>query len=98
MRPFAVSLITGVNYFILFYYGLVNLVYTILLLVSMVVILRYIRRIRYSPFKDLVTSDNKVFTIRATGTVDETEVNVTMVVNTDQNDPMQWKTYYYRID
>lgn len=49
-------------------------------------------------FKDLVSSDNKVFTIKATGTVDETNVTVTMVLNTDQNDPMQWKTYYFRID
>ena len=56
MRSFAVSLVMGVNYFILFYYGFVNLIYTILLLVSMVVILRHIRRIRYSPFKDFVTS------------------------------------------
>ena len=28
MRSFAVALITGVNYFILFYYGFVNLIYT----------------------------------------------------------------------
>ena len=56
MRAFAEFLVMGVNYFILFYYGFVNLVYTILLLVSTVVILRYIRKIRYSPFKDFITS------------------------------------------
>ena len=56
MRSFAVALVTGFNYFILFYYGFVNLIYTTLLLVSMVVILRYIRRIRYSPFKDFASS------------------------------------------
>ncbi|HSL92951.1 MAG TPA: glycosyltransferase, partial [Candidatus Limnocylindrales bacterium] len=56
MRPFAVALVMGVNYFIFFYYGFVNLIYTTLLLVSMIVILRYIRRIRYSPFKDFITS------------------------------------------
>ena len=56
MRAFAVSLVVGVNYFILFYYGFVNLIYTALLLVSTVIILRHIRRIRYSPFKDFITS------------------------------------------
>ncbi|TFG57725.1 MAG: glycosyltransferase family 2 protein [Deltaproteobacteria bacterium] len=40
----------------LFYYGFVNLIYTALLLVSVVVTLRHIRRIRYSPFKDFVSS------------------------------------------
>lgn len=49
-------------------------------------------------FKDLVTEDNKVFMVKGTGTVGETEVSVTMVLNTAENDPMQWKTYYYRID
>jgi len=56
MRSFAVSLVMGFNYFILFYYGFVNLIYTTLLLVSMVVTLRHIRRIRYSPFMDFVSS------------------------------------------
>jgi cellulose synthase/poly-beta-1,6-N-acetylglucosamine synthase-like glycosyltransferase len=56
MRTFAVSLVMGFNYFILFYYGFVNLIYTALLLVSVVVTLRHIRRIRYSPFKDFVSS------------------------------------------
>jgi cellulose synthase/poly-beta-1,6-N-acetylglucosamine synthase-like glycosyltransferase len=56
MSAIAVSLVIGVNYFILFYYGFVNLIYTALLLVSTVVILRYIRKIRYSPFKDFITS------------------------------------------
>ncbi len=56
MSTIAVSLVMGFNYFILFYYGFVNLIYTALLLVSVVVTLRHIRRIRYSPFKDFVSS------------------------------------------
>jgi len=40
----------------LFHYGVVNLIYTILLVISTVAILRHIIRIRYAPFKDFVTS------------------------------------------
>ncbi len=56
MRSVAAAMVIGINYFILFYYGFVNLIYTALLLTATIVILRYIRRIRYSRFKDLVTS------------------------------------------
>jgi cellulose synthase/poly-beta-1,6-N-acetylglucosamine synthase-like glycosyltransferase len=56
MRAFAVTLIVGVNYFIGFYYGFVNLVYTTLLVISLFVVLRHIKRIRYSPIKDFIVS------------------------------------------
>jgi cellulose synthase/poly-beta-1,6-N-acetylglucosamine synthase-like glycosyltransferase len=56
IRSVAVSAVVWINYLIIFYYGLVNLIYTTLLMVALVVILRHIRRIRYSPFKDFSTS------------------------------------------
>jgi len=56
MRAMAVALIVGVNYFIGIYYGVVNLVYTILLTISLFVVLRHIRRIQYSPIKDFIAS------------------------------------------
>jgi len=56
MRAMAVTLIIGVNYFIGIYYGVVNLVYTVLLTISLFVVLRHIRRIQYSPIKDFISS------------------------------------------
>ncbi|OGQ07287.1 MAG: hypothetical protein A3G32_04745 [Deltaproteobacteria bacterium RIFCSPLOWO2_12_FULL_40_28] len=49
-------------------------------------------------FKDLLTEDNKIFTIEAVGTVGDTETIITMVLNTDSTDPTKWKTYYYHVD
>lgn len=49
-------------------------------------------------FKDLITGDNNIFKIKAIGTVGETELTLTVVLNVDQSDPTQWKYYYYRID
>ncbi len=56
MRAMAVTLIIGVNYFIGIYYGVVNLVYTVLLTISLFVVLRHIQRIKYSPIKDFISS------------------------------------------
>jgi len=56
MKSFLVDFVVGFNYFVLFHYGFVNLIYTILLAVSTVAILRHILRIRYAPFKDFVSS------------------------------------------
>lgn len=56
MREAAILLVIYVNYFIGVYYGVVNFVYTALLSVSLVVILRHIRRIRYSPVRDYAVS------------------------------------------
>ncbi len=47
---------------------------------------------------DLLTSDNKVFTVKATGTVDETRLTMSVVMNTDSSDPTKWKYYYYRVE
>lgn len=49
-------------------------------------------------FKDLLTEDNKIFTIEAVGTVGDTETTITTVLNTDSTDPTKWKTYYYHVD
>lgn len=56
MTSLLISLILGFNYFVGFYYGVVNLVYTGLLTISLFVILRHIKRIRYSASKDLSAS------------------------------------------
>lgn len=56
MRAIAVFLIVGVNYFIGIYYGFTNLVYTVLLATALVVVLRHIRRIRYSPIRDFIAA------------------------------------------
>jgi len=44
------------NYFVWFYYGFVNLIYTGLLCIALVVVLRHIRRIRYAPLRELLYS------------------------------------------
>ncbi len=49
-------------------------------------------------FKDLITSDNKVFTVKATGTVGETNTSIIVVMNIQQDNPSKWKYYYYRIE
>ncbi len=53
MNSFLAAFIIGFNYFIGIYYGAVNIVYSVLLSIAFVVILRHIRRIRYAPFRDL---------------------------------------------
>ncbi len=52
MKGILLSLILGFNYFVGFYYGIVNSVYSILLTISLFVILRYIKRIKYSAVRD----------------------------------------------
>jgi len=52
MTGFLISFISGFNYFVGFYYGIVNFVYSVLLTTSLIVILRHIKRIKYSPVKD----------------------------------------------
>jgi cellulose synthase/poly-beta-1,6-N-acetylglucosamine synthase-like glycosyltransferase len=50
------DLITGFNYFVGFYYLVVNCLYSVLLVMSLLVILRHIKRIRYSLIKELRSS------------------------------------------
>lgn len=56
MRATAITVIVAFNYFVGIYYGIVNLLYTILLAISFFAIVRYIKRIKYSPFKDFMSS------------------------------------------
>lgn len=46
-------LIVGFNYFVGIYYGVFNLFYSILLLISLVAIMRYIKRLKYAPVKEI---------------------------------------------
>ena len=52
MKTLLISLIFGFNYFVIIYNGIFNFVYTFLLTVSLFVILRYIKRTRYSAYRD----------------------------------------------
>jgi cellulose synthase/poly-beta-1,6-N-acetylglucosamine synthase-like glycosyltransferase len=48
--------ILGFNYFVGIYYGLFNAIYSILLCLSLIVILNYIKRLRYAPIKEIALS------------------------------------------
>lgn len=52
MIRFLITFLIGFNFFVGFYYGIVNLVYSILLTISLFVVTRYIKRIKYSAIKD----------------------------------------------
>ncbi len=52
MKTILIFFALGFNYFVGFYYGVVNLFYTALLAIALSVILRHIRRIKYEPFKE----------------------------------------------
>jgi cellulose synthase/poly-beta-1,6-N-acetylglucosamine synthase-like glycosyltransferase len=52
MTGILIAFLLGFNFFVGFYYGVVNLVYSILLTIALFVITRYIRRIKYSAIKD----------------------------------------------
>ena len=52
MKRLLISLVLGFNYFVGFYYGIFNFIYSVLLAISLFVILRYIQRIKYIPFTD----------------------------------------------
>jgi cellulose synthase/poly-beta-1,6-N-acetylglucosamine synthase-like glycosyltransferase len=52
MKEWLVYIVLGFNYFVGIYYGIFNLLYSLLLAISLLVILRYIKRIKYIPFAD----------------------------------------------
>ena len=52
MKTILITLIIGFNYFVGFFYGFVNLIYTFLISVAIVSILIHIRRIKYLPLSD----------------------------------------------
>lgn len=49
-------------------------------------------------FKDLITPDNNIFMVKSTGTVGDTTVGITEVINASGASPDAWKIYYYRIE
>ena len=56
MKKAAVLFILGFNYFVGVYFAVINIYYTLLFSLSLVVILRHIRRIKYAPVKDYLAS------------------------------------------
>jgi cellulose synthase/poly-beta-1,6-N-acetylglucosamine synthase-like glycosyltransferase len=52
MKTFLIAFALGFNYFVGFYYGVVSFLYTTLLTIALVVILRHIHRVKYEPFKE----------------------------------------------
>ncbi len=52
MNAFLISAIVGFNYFVGFYYGFVNLLYSILIAAAVVSILIHIRKIKYAPLRE----------------------------------------------
>lgn len=56
MIAFLISLAVGFNYFVGFYYGAVNVTYTILLTAALVTVIRHKRRMKYSPAMDFSSS------------------------------------------
>lgn len=56
MISFLVALAVGFNVFVGFYYGLVNVVYSVLLALALVAILKHVKRIKYSSRYDFSSS------------------------------------------
>jgi len=52
MKTCLIAFLLGFNYFVGFYYGFVNIFYSLLLIISFFVIIRHIKRIRYSSIKE----------------------------------------------
>lgn len=56
MRRFLIVTIIGFNYCVGAYFGVMNAVYSVLLAVALLVILKHLRRIKYSPYRELTLS------------------------------------------
>lgn len=56
MKAIVITFVLWFNYFVLFYYGVVSLIYTVLLTIALFVILRHIHRIKYEPFREYSVS------------------------------------------
>ncbi len=56
MKAFLISFALGFNYFVGIYYGVVSVLYTVLLSIALVVILRHIHRVKYEPFREYSAS------------------------------------------
>jgi len=49
-------------------------------------------------FKDLLDDTNSVFSIKATGTVGDTQLSISTVINASSSDPTKWTYNYYHIE
>jgi cellulose synthase/poly-beta-1,6-N-acetylglucosamine synthase-like glycosyltransferase len=56
MKHLLILSIIGFNYCVGIYFGLMNSVYSVLLVISLFVIFRHLRRIKYSPYKEFTLS------------------------------------------
>lgn len=56
MKAVVIAIILGFNYFVGIYYAIINSFYSGLLFASLFAVIRHIKRIKYSAFKDLVSS------------------------------------------
>jgi cellulose synthase/poly-beta-1,6-N-acetylglucosamine synthase-like glycosyltransferase len=56
MKKILAATIIGFNYFIGVYFGILNAVYSVLLVLALMVIFRHLRRIKYSPRKEFYSS------------------------------------------
>lgn len=56
MKKILTLMIIGFNYCVGMYFGALNTVYSVLLVLSLFVIFRHLRRIKYSPFKEFTVS------------------------------------------
>ena len=52
MKAILIAFALGFNYFVGFYFGVVSVLYTVLLTIALFVVLRHIRRIKYEPFRE----------------------------------------------
>jgi cellulose synthase/poly-beta-1,6-N-acetylglucosamine synthase-like glycosyltransferase len=56
MKAFLLAFALGFNYFVGFYYGVVSVLYTVLLSIALIVILRHLHRVKYEPFREYSAS------------------------------------------
>lgn len=52
MKSFFIPIIVGFNYFVGFFYGFVNILYTALISIAFFVVLAHIRKVKYSPYRE----------------------------------------------
>jgi cellulose synthase/poly-beta-1,6-N-acetylglucosamine synthase-like glycosyltransferase len=52
MKSFLIPAIIGFNYFVIFFYGFVNILYTALMAIAFVFIFSHIRKVKYSPYRE----------------------------------------------
>lgn len=49
-------------------------------------------------FMDLLTKDNQIFNVKGSGTVGDTQVSISTILDISQKDANKWKYYYYRVE